>query len=498
MPHEILRAVALKLGANAMNKKFAAVAGTLAACAAVPASAADLPRAVYKAPPAAVTVYNWTGFHVGGGGGYGAFTNTELPSTTNNIFPHAATTAGGKGGFATIAAGYDLQFASRWVAGVFADYDFSDIKGESIRFGEGVTARKLTSSWAAGGRVGYLVSPGSLLYASAGYSQAEFENTRKGFRGGPWGSETGSRHDGWFVGAGIEALLGSNWFGRVEYRYAEYDTQRSSVLSDVGVLRSYNDSTPAIQTVRAGILYKFGGPGPGSAPVHAAPVLSPAFSWTGLYLGAGGGYGAYTSENNFQFSSPPFAPPLNTLDSGGKGGLATVVVGYDMQFADRFVAGIFADYDFAGLEGTYTQYSPSLDQFSVGTLKQTSAWAVGGRAGILVTPATLLYGTGGYTQADFDSVAMVKSTVNAPNFNPVQPGATFKGWFAGAGAETQLAANWSARLEYRYAEYDTERLLVPMLPTALVDAAELKPTIQTVRATINYKFGLGRGVTAKD
>lgn len=474
-----------------MNKKFAVLAGMVMSCAAVPALAADLPRAVYKAPPAAA-VYNWTGFYIGGGGGYGAFTSTERPFL-NNVVPFLPVTAGGKGGFATVAAGYDLQFASRWVAGAFADYDFSDIKGESVNFDVGLTTRKLTSSWAAGGRIGYLASPGTLLYATGGYAHAEFEGAPKGFRGPSSGSETSSSHDGWFVGAGAEALLGSNWFGRLEYRYAEYDTQRTRLFDPFDRLLTRNDVSPTVQTIRAGILYKFGGAGIGPTPVSTAPAPSPAFSWTGLHIGAGGGYGIYTSENRF----PGESRPLHPMESGGKGGLATLVVGYDLQFADRFVAGIFADYDFTGIEGTYTQYSPALDVFSVGTLKQTSAWAIGGRAGLLVTPATLLYGTGGYTQADFDSVAMERYIGSAPLFNPVQPGATFKGWFAGAGVETQLAANWSARLEYRYAEYDAERVAVPMLPTAIVDVADLKPTIQTVRATLNYKFGLGNAVVAK-
>ena len=39
-------------------------------------------------------------------------------------------TAGGRGWFGTVQAGCDYQFASRWVVGVFGDYDFSRIKGE--------------------------------------------------------------------------------------------------------------------------------------------------------------------------------------------------------------------------------------------------------------------------------------------------------------------------------------------------------------------------------
>ena len=39
-----------------------------------------------------------------------------------------------------------------------------------------------------------------------------------------------------------------------------------------------------------------------------------------------------------------------------------------------------------------------------GTEKESSTWAVGGRAGVLVTPRFLTYFDGGYTQARFDGV----------------------------------------------------------------------------------------------
>ena len=71
--------------------------------------------------------------------------------------------------------------------------------------------------------------------------------------------------------------------------------------------------------------------------------------------------------------------------NGGRGWFGTVLVGGDYQFSDRIVAGVFADYDFSRIKGDYqsTLFGRG------GEMKQTSAWAVGGRIGWLVTPSLL-------------------------------------------------------------------------------------------------------------
>src|SRR5262245_42300688 len=114
-----------------MNRLFLAATAIVPLLAGVPAKAADMPpRASYKAPPPA-PVYNWTGFYVGAGFGYGMF-------NADSVLIHGATgqpdtpnvTAGGRGLFGTVLVGGDYQFSERIVAGVFADFDFSRIKGD--------------------------------------------------------------------------------------------------------------------------------------------------------------------------------------------------------------------------------------------------------------------------------------------------------------------------------------------------------------------------------
>lgn len=468
--------------------------GTFLICGVVPAFAADLPRAAYKAPPVAATIYNWTGFYIGAGGGYAAYTDSNVPLTLGGLSTgHAASNGGASGGFGTVTAGFDYQFSDRFVAGVFADYDFSDISGQSMSFVAGVSSRGLESAWSVGGRLGFLVSPATMLYLSGGYTNGDFSGGPQSFiflANGDNGSASSFRSGGGFAGAGVEALLAPNWSARLEYRYASYDGKQATRFNLAGAPNGLTQVAPDVQTIRASIAYRFGVPGVGvvSSPAPAAP----AYSWTGLYAGGGGGYGAQTYNSSIALLG---TIPTRAYESSATGALGTVVVGYDQQFAGRWVAGIFADYDFMDSKGDYPTYF--FDQFNVGPLKQTSAWAVGGRLGYLVTPQTLFYGTGGYTQTKIDSAVLTRSTLASNPTEAVIPGQTYEGWFVGAGVENQLSSNWYARLEYRYAEYDREQLLSANPPTFVVNTIGFKPTSQTVRAGVSYKFNPGGPIFAK-
>jgi outer membrane immunogenic protein len=284
--------------------------------------------------------------------------------------------------------------------------------------------------------------------------------------------------------------LAPNWYGRLEYRYATFGSERTMVFDAVGAPLRPAEIEPTAQTIRAGLSYKFGSSAVATGPGYKVPAAAPAYSWTGFHIGAGVGYGAYTTEDQMLVAGTGalFAGPYST---GGKGWLGTVIAGYDFQFTDRWVAGAFADYDFTSVKG---EHNNPLDL--VGTLKQKSAWAAGGRIGYLVTPSTLLYGTAGYTAADFSGVDYSGAFLAVPLGH--QTGATYDGWFVGLGAETQLTANWYARLEYRYADYKAEHsaLFEEGVSTGLDNIIE--PTVQTVRAGLSYKFATGKGpVVAK-
>jgi outer membrane immunogenic protein len=162
--------------------------------------------------------------------------------------------------------------------------------------------------------------------------------------------------------------------------------------------------------------------------------------WSGLYVGAGMGYGHLVAENNYW--EPTFASSWK--GEGAAGGLATFALGIDRQLRDRYVAGLFAEYDLSSIEITYEDTVTPQQKFRV-----RRAISVGARAGYLLTPATLLYISGGYTWADGKSDRYFDITSGAVTY----PGATsvdLEGPFAGIGMETQMGERLALRGEVRY------------------------------------------------
>ena len=158
----------------------------LLALAALPASAADLPRGAmpYKAP-AYVAQYNWTGFYLGinGGGGWG--------DSDWNVFGVSHSPSGGMIGG---TAGYNWQGAgSPWVFGLEGDIDWTNIRDSTACGGLLCETR---NNWlgTVRGRVGYAFDR-FMPYFTGGLAIGDVEANRTGFAGsrtpmraGPWAS----------------------------------------------------------------------------------------------------------------------------------------------------------------------------------------------------------------------------------------------------------------------------------------------------------------------
>jgi outer membrane immunogenic protein len=261
-----------------MKKIVLALAAVVAMTGA--ASAADLGAQPYVKGPPPAPVANWTGFYVFGGGGGGLW-NADSNVTT---FPAGVALTrdqrlGGSGWFGTVGLGYDWQFSGRWVAGLFADGQFGDIRGSvSDPFFLIEGREKLRTSYAAGGRVGYLVAPNVLSYVNAGYSGSEWSGSSLSSLAGA-GSVTfvttpSFRRDGWFVGGGFENSLdffgisAPGWFMKTEYRSAFYNRitlPETCTVAGCGVVTPLGTAAtfkPWTQTITTSIEYRFNWTGP--------------------------------------------------------------------------------------------------------------------------------------------------------------------------------------------------------------------------------------------
>ena len=238
-------------------------------------------------------------------------------------------------------------------------------------------------------------------------------------------------------------------------------------------------------------------PAPG---YKAAPPPPPAVSWTGCYIDGGVGYGMANVTHHTELS-PPIAgvSALSTdVNSAGEGWLGRVGAGCDYQVS-RFVLGVFGDYDFSNINGTWAD--PLLLS---GSGNNSSAWAVGGRIGYLVTPSLLTYFDGGYTQMHSDQVNLNVAIVGVPSATGLFiPANTFNGWFIGGGTEYALSGIlpinglfW--RTEYRYAQFQSADLPINCGSAALCGAVgptglaeHVHQNVQTITSGLVWRFNFG-------
>jgi outer membrane immunogenic protein len=222
-----------------------------------------------------------------------------------------------------------------------------------------------------------------------------------------------------------------------------------------------------------------------AAPIAYAP------SWTGCYLGAGGG-GAMTNNDNHLFDTATGTQIFGNQTNGARGWFGTVQGGCDYQM-NNWVFGAFADYDFMDVKGD-VQFFPGF----TGQQKQDWQWAVGARVGYLITPQLLGYVSGGFTQGHWKS-----SNLSAFGFPPTlsSPGFTRNGWFIGTGDEYALnffpGLFW--KTEYRYSEFDgasvTLNDFATGLPTGFSTAQKMRE--HSVRSELVYRFNWGGPVVGR-
>jgi outer membrane immunogenic protein len=201
------------------------LAAMIALAVAAPAFAADLGRRTspYFGPETARSLFNWTGFYVGGnaGWGWGSALGTD-PS----------------GYLIGLQAGYNFQYASGLLAGVETDIAITGLDAT----GAGGTV-SLDYLGTVRGRLGYTVDR-FLVYGTGGLAYGGGEVTL----GGLPNSKT---HIGWTIGAGVEAFIAPNITARLEYLFA--DLGRENYTTILGQARVGIDTS----IVRAAMNYKF-------------------------------------------------------------------------------------------------------------------------------------------------------------------------------------------------------------------------------------------------
>jgi len=191
---------------------------------------------------------------------------------------------------------------------------------------------------------------------------------------------------------------------------------------------------------------------PHKTPPPPPPPPPLAHQWTGFYLGGhlGGGWtGSDPAAETGIGVFGNFAPA--SLGSSSRGSfLGGAQVGYNWQFAPRWMVGVEADWTATRLSELAAGPVPSAGAPGYSsTLRRDvkSLMSVRGRVGY-VQDAMLYYVTGGgaWGRADYTANTTDGVFVNFPtSFRN-----TAQGYVVGGGVEYALNTNWSVRAEYLY------------------------------------------------
>jgi outer membrane immunogenic protein len=242
-----------------------------------------------------------------------------------------------------------------------------------------------------------------------------------------------------------------------------------------------------------------------------APVMAPAYDWSGFYVGLNAG-GAWTDSNP---TTATIAPPAGYFATTSPGAIAIagnqninrsgftggVTAGYNWQ-AGAAVLGIETDFNYFGFKGSssgtgiYPCCAPT--GFTVNTSESADwLWTLRGRLGFLATPAFLLYGTGGLAVANVRASYLFTDTFATAN-ESASLSTTRYGWTAGVGGEYALMNGWSIKAEYLYVDLGRASTVSNNLHLggAFPSPLPLQTWTHTVnlhsnigRVGINYKFG---------
>ena len=259
--------------------------------------------------------------------------------------------------------------------------------------------------------------------------------------------------------------------------------------------------------------------------LKTVPASSPLPLWTGLYAGLNAGYGfgtngaidsinygAQKSFLNVLATPSAVASAFSGLASNTQNGfIGGFQFGYNYQIGQSFVLGLETDIQGSNISGTSVSKGAGLfsNSASWSQITGTQQGSVSGsqtinsgldylgtiraRAGYLITPTLLAYGTAGFTYGGaytkINSYGIESQSLSALDSNASItlsiPGVTtyvgdnrqsqiLTGWNAGGGAEWMFMPNWSLKAEAIYwnlGSMNAASSMVALAPVSSVSGA---------------------------
>lgn len=215
----------------------------------------------------------------------------------------------------------------------------------------------------------------------------------------------------------------------------------------------------------------------GMASRRAAPAAPMQTTWSGFYFGVGSGY----QWSNIDVNIPGIAG--TAFDADQDSAIVTAFLGVQHQFGSVVL----------GIEGGWTstfrddfgstECPPVPSGFSC-QARFNDVLTIGGRLG-WAAGHWMPYVTGGYASGRFahevrnigpDTLNNSASTRN-------------NGWYLGSGFEWQVSPGWTAGLEYRHYEFDTDvdTAFTPL--GVVVNDRAIDASVDTITARVAWRWG---------
>lgn len=203
-------------------------------------------------------------------------------------------------------------------------------------------------------------------------------------------------------------------------------------------------------------------------------------SWTGLWLGAFGGYGISNTELGLDHvytygdGGRENLGKVNGL--GGEGLFGEVQLGLDKQIG-RLVIGV---YGIAGLSASETTFHAEGSE--IGSIEEKFSWGGALRIGALLNKNNMAYIAGGYREVEVDINFAGSPTVEE----------TFTGFFGEAGLESRLtdvSDNAYLRIAARYTAFNDKTWSNRGVDDNCWEELNADPGKLEVMVGISYKLG---------
>jgi len=177
-------------------------------------------------------------------------------------------------------AGYNWRLGDAWLMGLEADFGNggatspirlipgSDITVGGTQFTTNRPYASFTMDWDASlrGRLGYLLSPDTLLQGSVGFAWQQVKVSAACVAGAictnAHNESLSKTLSGWTLGFGLEHRLQGHWLVRADYRYADFGSLNHTFFTDGFVFNTADDRfftkvNTRTQLFNLGLVYKF-------------------------------------------------------------------------------------------------------------------------------------------------------------------------------------------------------------------------------------------------